>query len=217
MTPIDRESRLPELFDLERAEHAAIFDGLEWPWEAVGRIGGYLETLLSGPYPPGLHSAIPLGAVFGPDVYLGPGCIVEPGVFVKGPAWIGRGSVLRQGLYCRENILAEEGVTLGHACELKNCYLLPGAEVPHFNYVGDSILGSRAHLGAGVILSNLRLDKRRVQDTDREQGRGQRPGQAGSPDRRRLPGRLQLRPQPRQRPGQGERPLPADSLGRGAL
>lgn len=162
MTRIDPESRLPELFDLAKAGHAALFDGLEWPWEAVGRIGAYLDTLLSGPFPPGLHSDVPPGSVFGPDVYLGPDCLVEPGVFVKGPAWIGRGCVLRQGLYCRENVLAEEGVVLGHACELKNSCLLPGAEVPHFNYVGDSILGSRSHLGAGVILSNLRLDKRRV-------------------------------------------------------
>ncbi len=162
MTRNDPESRIPELFDLGDAEHSALFDGLEWPWEAVGSIGAYLRTLLSGPYPPGLHSEVPPGSAFGPDIYLGPDCIVEPGVFVKGPAWIGRGCVLRQGLYCRENVLAEKGVVLGHACELKNSYLLPGAEVPHFNYVGDSILGSRSHLGAGVILSNLRLDKRQV-------------------------------------------------------
>lgn len=162
MTRIDPEPRLPELFDLGKAEHSALFEGLERPWEAVGRIGAYLRTLLSGPYPPGLHSEVPPGSVFGPDVYLGPGCVVEPGVFVKGPAWIGSGCVLRQGLYCRENVLAEKGAVLGHACEIKNSCLLPGAEAPHFNYVGDSILGTRAHLGAGVILSNLRLDKRRV-------------------------------------------------------
>lgn len=153
---------LPLLFDLSAVEHAALLEADELPWSAVGRIADYLESLLDGAYPPGIHSAQPEGAVIGERVYLAPGCLVEPGVYIKGPAWIGPGCILRQGLYCKENVIAEAGAFLGHASELKNCYLMPGAEVPHFNYVGDSILGSRSHLGAGVILSNFRLDKKSV-------------------------------------------------------
>jgi NDP-sugar pyrophosphorylase family protein len=153
---------LPSLFDLGSVVHAALLEADDLPWSAVGRIGDYLEELLEGAYPPGLHSSVPEGAIIGERVYLGPGCVVEPGVYVKGPAWIGPGCILRQGLYCKENVIAEAGAFLGHASELKNCYLMPGAEVPHFNYVGDSILGNRAHLGAGVVLSNVRLDKRSV-------------------------------------------------------
>jgi UDP-N-acetylglucosamine diphosphorylase / glucose-1-phosphate thymidylyltransferase / UDP-N-acetylgalactosamine diphosphorylase / glucosamine-1-phosphate N-acetyltransferase / galactosamine-1-phosphate N-acetyltransferase len=153
---------LPLLFDLSAVEHAALLEAGDLPWAAVGRIGAFLEALLDGPYPPGVHSPLPEGVVVGERVYLGPGCTVEPGVYIKGPAWIGSGCILRQGLYCKENVIAEAGAFLGHASELKNCYLMPGAEVPHFNYVGDSILGSRAHLGAGVVLSNFRLDKRSV-------------------------------------------------------
>ena len=153
---------LPALFDLTDVQHRALFDDTLYPWEAIAKIEAYIEILLSGPYTPGIHSPVPKTAEFGPRVYLAPGCSVEPGVYIKGPAWIGPGCILRQGLYCKENVIAEAGCFLGHASELKNCFLLPGAEVPHFNYVGDSILGTRAHLGAGVILSNVRLDKRTV-------------------------------------------------------
>ncbi|GAB1482089.1 glucose-1-phosphate thymidylyltransferase [Treponema sp.] len=155
-------SLLPCLFDLSEIEHKALFADLIYPWELVARIEFYLLQLLSGPFKPGIHSPVPASATIGPNVYLGPDCSVEPGVYIKGPAWIGRGCTLRQGLYCKENVIAEAGSFLGHASELKNCYLMPKAEVPHFNYVGDSILGTRAHLGAGVILSNVRLDKRTI-------------------------------------------------------
>ena len=78
------------------------------------------------------------------------------------PAWIGPGCVLRQGLYIRENVLAEAGARMGHATEIKNSFLMGGAEAPHFNYVGDSVLGNKAHLGAGVILANVRLDRKNI-------------------------------------------------------
>jgi bifunctional N-acetylglucosamine-1-phosphate-uridyltransferase/glucosamine-1-phosphate-acetyltransferase GlmU-like protein len=67
--------------------------------------------------------------------------------------------VIRSGAYLREGVIAGDGVMFGNSCEFKNCLLFDHAEVPHFNYVGDSILGYKAHLGAGVILSNVRLDR----------------------------------------------------------
>jgi NDP-sugar pyrophosphorylase family protein len=78
---------------------------------------------------------------------------------VKGPAWIGENCEIRNGCYIRENVILGDGVVAGNSCEFKNCLVFDKAQIPHFNYVGDSILGFEAHLGAGVILSNVRLDK----------------------------------------------------------
>src|ERR1051325_5201176 len=84
--------------------------------------------------------------------------IVEQGATLKGPAWIGQNCHIRSGCYVRENVIAGDGVVMGNSCEFKNCILFDEAQVPHFNYVGDSILGHHAHLGAGVILSNVKLN-----------------------------------------------------------
>ena len=81
---------------------------------------------------------------------------------VKGPAWIGDRCQIRAGCYIRENVIVGNDAVLGNSCEFKNCIVFDGAQVPHFNYVGDSILGHRAHLGAGAVLSNVRLDRGEV-------------------------------------------------------
>jgi len=129
-------------------------------WSALGKIKSYLleKTLhqqLTG-------AEVSAQAVVGPHVVLGPGTVVEPFATIKGPAFIGPNCTIRSGAYIRENVIAGEGVMMGNSCEFKNCVLFDHAEVPHFNYVGDSILGYKAHLGAGVILSNVRLDRRNV-------------------------------------------------------
>ena len=89
---------------------------------------------------------------------MGEGTIIEHGAMIKGPAWIGANCHVRNGCYVRENVIVGDGAVLGNSCEFKNCLLFDGAQVPHFNYVGDSILGYKSHLGAGVILSNVKLD-----------------------------------------------------------
>jgi NDP-sugar pyrophosphorylase family protein len=98
-------------------------------------------------------------------VFIGSGTIVEQGAVIKGPAWIGEKCHVRSGCYVRENVIVGNGVVMGNSCEFKNCILCDEAQVPHFNYVGDSILGFRAHLGAGVILSNVKLDHREISVT----------------------------------------------------
>lgn len=153
---------IPALFDLEKTEHGALFADIEWPWEVLPKIAPYLAALLSSAYPPELHSPLPASSYAGPDVWLGPGCRVDPGVYIEGPAWIGPGCTLRHGLYVRENVIAGAGSILGHCCELKNSLIFQEAQIPHFNYVGDCVFGYRAHIGAGVIVSNVRLDKRTV-------------------------------------------------------
>jgi NDP-sugar pyrophosphorylase family protein len=137
---------------------AAFFPGDVAPWEWLKQIGAALAAQKSGPalpkLPPGVHVE---GAV-----YLHPSVKLPPQATIIGPAWIGAGSEIRPGAFIRGNVIAGEGCVLGNACEFKNCLLLDGVQVPHFSYVGDSVLGNGAHLGAGAICSNLRLDQKPV-------------------------------------------------------
>ncbi|MEM0968492.1 MAG: UDP-N-acetylglucosamine diphosphorylase [Verrucomicrobiota bacterium] len=156
------DSFAPEaFFDLTQTAHRSLFTAGEPGWSALSRIKGYLEDSVKAR---DLSHAAEVSeqAFIGPNVILGEGVVVEPFATIKGPAIIGAGSTIRSGAYLRENVIAGEGVMMGNSCEFKNCLLFNGAEVPHFNYVGDSLLGHKAHLGAGVILSNVRLDRHNV-------------------------------------------------------
>ncbi len=159
-----REDRrfAPEAFlDLDRTAHAALFAGGGPVWSAIGRIASYLDA--EEGYSVSGSASVSGRAHVGARVHFADGVKVEPGAVVEGPAWIGAGSVIRAGAYIRGNVIAGAGCVLGNSCEFKNCLLFDGCQVPHFNYVGDSILGHRAHLGAGVVLSNVRLDHAEVQ------------------------------------------------------
>jgi UDP-N-acetylglucosamine diphosphorylase / glucose-1-phosphate thymidylyltransferase / UDP-N-acetylgalactosamine diphosphorylase / glucosamine-1-phosphate N-acetyltransferase / galactosamine-1-phosphate N-acetyltransferase len=146
------------LLDLTYTAHIELFDENEPVWAALTKIPDYLKRRLE----PGGYGVIHSGAHVGPEVYLGEGTVVEPGAVIKGPAWIGDNCQIRSGCYIRENVIVGNGAVLGNSCEFKNCVIFDECEVPHFNYVGDSILGFKAHLGAGVILSNVRLDRGEV-------------------------------------------------------
>jgi len=148
-----------EFLALSGTEHAALFRSDEPVWAALGRIAGYLDGLLESVGPDSPRGSVDPRASVGERVYVAPGASVEPNAVVKGPAWIGEGTVVRSGAYVRENVVVGRGCVLGNSSEFKNCLLFDRCEVPHFNYVGDSILGFRAHLGAGVICSNVRLDR----------------------------------------------------------
>jgi NDP-sugar pyrophosphorylase family protein len=141
-----------DLFDLAQTEHAAIFDGCDFAWEALAKIQDYLKSV-PPQHPP---KRFP-GALIGDQVFIGEGTVLEPGVFIKGPAIIGKNCQIRHNAYIRENVIVGDGCVIGNSSELKNALLFNGAQVPHFNYVGDSILGHKAHLGAGVKISNLKM------------------------------------------------------------
>ena len=143
---------------------------------------------------------VPAGVHLEGMVFLGAGVTLPAHATLIGPAWIGAGTQIRPGAFIRGNVIAGEGCVLGNSSEFKNCLLMDGVQAPHFNYVGDSVLGNRAHLGAGAICSNLRLDQRRV--LVHTAGRDHRHGDEevrGHPRRRRRGG-LQRRPQPRDAP-----------------
>ncbi len=95
--------------------------------------------------------------LFDDRIILGSGTVVEPGTLIKGPAVIGNGTEVRQGAYMRGNCLVGNRCVVGHATEMKNSIMLDGAKAGHFAYVGDSILGNAANLGAGTKLANLKM------------------------------------------------------------
>lgn len=142
-----------EFFDSAATAHWSLFENIEYVWEALPKIAPYLKKNLR---PDNLGDLI--GQAYISDkIYIGPGTRIDPGVVLIGPAWIGSGCHLRTGAYVRENVIIGDNCVVGNSCEFKNSFLFNKAQVPHFSYVGDSLLGSGAHLGAGVICSNLKL------------------------------------------------------------
>jgi UDP-N-acetylglucosamine diphosphorylase / glucose-1-phosphate thymidylyltransferase / UDP-N-acetylgalactosamine diphosphorylase / glucosamine-1-phosphate N-acetyltransferase / galactosamine-1-phosphate N-acetyltransferase len=142
-----------DYLDLNQTDHASLFHGVTNAWEVLPKLGAYLEeNLVSANFGETIGEP-----VIGEDVYIGRDTVIEPGAYIKGPAWIGDGCRIRHGAYIRENVIIGAGSVVGNSCEIKNSILFNGCQVPHFNYVGDSILGAKAHLAAGVIVSNLKL------------------------------------------------------------
>jgi NDP-sugar pyrophosphorylase family protein len=144
--------RPSDLFDLAQTDHREVFEGCTHAWEALRRIKPYLEAHLK----PGCHNQCEGVAYIGKDVFIGEGTVVEDGVMIKGPAIIGRNCEIRHNAYIREHVIIGDHCVVGNASELKNSLMFNHAVAPHFNYVGDSILGCKAHLGAGVKISNLK-------------------------------------------------------------
>ena len=128
------------------------------PWEWLQEIGPALAEALAGI---AVEQRPPGGQISG-TVFIHPSVSVPRTATIIGPAWIGPDTEIRPGAFIRGQVIAGRGCVLGNSSEFKNCLLLDGVQVPHFSYVGDSILGNRAHLGAGAILSNLRLDRKPV-------------------------------------------------------
>ena len=143
-----------DYLDLDRTGHRMLFDSTVNAWEALKQIPSYLQFRLK----PQIHGKL-IGKPFISDaVFIGAGTVIEHGAMIKGPAWIGENCEIRNGCYIRENVIVGSGCVLGNSCELKNSIVFDEAQIPHFNYVGDSILGFKSHVGAGVVLSNVKLD-----------------------------------------------------------
>jgi NDP-sugar pyrophosphorylase family protein len=147
-----------EFLTLEHTAHPKLFESQTYVWDALKQISSYLQFRLK----PAVLGEL-IGKPFISDaVFVGAGTVIEQGAVLKGPAWIGENCQIRSGCYVRENVIVGDGVVMGNSSEFKNCILFDGAQVPHFNYVGDSVLGYKTHLGAGVILSNVKLDHREI-------------------------------------------------------
>ncbi len=147
-------------FDLSDPASAQIFKDADWPWSPlqyldrlVREMTGETQTLEGR-----VHPGASLGNA---PIFIAEGAEIEPDAHIIGPAFIGPKAVVRHGAYVRENVIMLAGSLLGHASEAKNSIFLPGAHAPHFNYVGDSILGAGANLGAGTKLSNLAINSQK--------------------------------------------------------
>ncbi len=142
-----------ELFsDLSRTEAARLFTETTYPWEILPRIKAFIlelgETLPADEYD---HPQA--------DVWIHKTAKVFPSAYIAGPAIIGAETEVRHCAFIRGSALVGKGCVIGNSTELKNCILFDKVQVPHYNYVGDSILGAYAHMGAGSICSNVKSDK----------------------------------------------------------
>lgn len=137
-----------------------LFESVPCVWDLLKHLSSYLKQKNLGK----IASPIAPGVVLENQelIFIAEGVIIEPGAYIKGPAWIGEGCEIRHGAYLRENVLLAPKVVVGHSTEVKNSILLTKAHAAHFNYVGDSILGVDSNLGAGVICANVRLDHKTV-------------------------------------------------------
>ena len=146
---------IKDLYDLNEKIAADLFDGLTYPWEALPKIGDFIrklgETLSQEEY-----------EKVGEDVWIARSAKVFPSAYIHGPAIIGKEAEVRHCAFIRGNALVGEGAVVGNSTELKNVVLFNKVQVPHYNYVGDSILGYQAHMGAGSITSNVKSDKKLV-------------------------------------------------------
>ena len=150
----DISIKTESLFESIPPHLRALFEACEYPWQIVERISGYINELL--------EKGIGGYSLYSDGVLVGKGASISKSAHISPPAIIGEECEIRVGAYIRGNVILGRGVVVGNSSELKNCILLDGAQAPHYNYVGDSILGCRAHLGAGAICSNLRSDGREV-------------------------------------------------------
>ena len=144
-----------ELYTLDETIAKDIFDGVTYPWEVLPKISSFIlklgETLSSEEY-----------EKRGENVWIAKSAKVAPTAFINGPAIIGKDAEVRHCAFIRGNAIVGEGAVVGNSTELKNVILFNKVQVPHYNYIGDSILGYGAHLGAGAVTSNVRSDKRPV-------------------------------------------------------
>ena len=143
-----------ELFDCKCEYLKELFEGKEYPWEILPEIGGFIKGMISGKMPG--FTEIKKGVFVGKDVVISDNVTIEP------PAIFGDGTQIRTGAYIRGNVITGRNCVIGNSTEIKNSILLDNVQVPHYNYVGDSVLGNYAHMGAGAICSNLKADKQNI-------------------------------------------------------
>lgn len=145
---------LEQIFDLSKTQFADLFGRFDYPWEILPYLEEYINEIIK---PKNLGEA--KGNVYVADnVEIGAGTIIEHGAMIYGPTIIGRNCKIGAGAYIRGNVIIGDDCVIGHATEIKNSFLFNQARAPHFNYVGDSILGYNVNLGTGSLTANYRLD-----------------------------------------------------------
>ena len=144
--------RIENLFTLEETIARDIFDGAVYPWEVLPKIGSFISVLGAGLSEEEYEKR-------GENIWIARSARVAPTAYISGPAIIGKDAEVRHCAFIRGSAVVGEGAVVGNSTELKNVILFNKVQVPHYNYVGDSILGYKAHMGAGSITSNVKSDK----------------------------------------------------------
>lgn len=149
------ECKIVNLYNLDETIAKDIFDGCVYPWEVLPKIKDFIiklgETLSDKDY-----------NKIGENVWIAKSAKVAPTAYINGPAIIGKEAEIRHCAFIRGNAIVGENTVVGNSTELKNVILFNNVQVPHYNYVGDSILGYKSHMGAGSITSNVKSDKKLV-------------------------------------------------------
>ena len=147
-----KELTIEELYTLDETIARDIFEGVTYPWEVLPKIGSFILEL-------GAELSEDEYEKQGENVWIAKNATVAPTAYINGPAIIGKDAQIRHCAFIRGNAIVGEGAVVGNSTELKNVILFNKVQVPHYNYVGDSILGYKAHMGAGSITSNVKSDK----------------------------------------------------------
>ena len=147
--------KIENMFTLEETIAKDLFEGATYPWEVLPKIGEFIVKL-GKTLPTDKYEKI------GDDVWIAKSATVFPSAYIHGPAIIDEEAEVRHCAFIRGNAIVGKGAVVGNSTELKNVVLFNKVQVPHYNYVGDSILGYRSHMGAGSITSNFKSDKSMV-------------------------------------------------------
>ena len=151
---MSKNVKTKDLFDCKTPYLCELFEGSEYPWEMLPKIKEYINNLI--------EAGIPGYTKYADGILVGENVKIYPTATIEAPAIIGSGTEIRPGAFLRGNVITGVNCVIGNSSELKNCVLLDKVQVPHYNYVGDSVLGNHAHMGAGSICSNLKSDGKPV-------------------------------------------------------
>lgn len=157
-----KDYTIEKLLDLKETMASGLFEGKTYPWEVLPEIGKFI---------------LELGKTLDPeefeyregDIWIARSAKVAPTACINGPAIIGKNTEVRHCAFIRGNAIVGEGCVVGNSTELKNVVLFNCVQVPHYNYVGDAVLGYKSHMGAGSICSNVKSDKKLVVVKDGEE------------------------------------------------
>lgn len=147
--------RTDKYLDVNKTLAQFLFEGIDYPWEVLPRIEAFIMQL--GPMLPAEDFD-----KIGDNVWIAKSAKVADTASITGPCIVDENAQIRHCAFIRGNAIIGKGAVVGNSCEIKNSLLFDGVEVPHYNYVGDSVLGYKAHLGAGAITSNIKNDKKNV-------------------------------------------------------
>ena len=155
MQQMNHELTVHALLDLTKTVAADIFEGLVYPWEALPKISEFIMKL---------GAALPKDEYIQKDdnIWIAKSASVAESAYLHGPLIVCPEAEIRHCAFIRGSAIIGRGAVIGNSTELKNCIIFDKAQVPHYNYIGDSILGFQAHLGAGAITSNLKSDRSMV-------------------------------------------------------